>query len=128
MCRKKRTSPVTYTPSPVDTSDVVLSEGINELIEKLAANTHDVWAAGRIKDGWSYGEKRNDRKKLHPDLVPYGDLTEAEKQYDRDTAAETLCLITKLGYAIVPAEATASSEAPEADSDVSESADADAQK
>jgi hypothetical protein len=28
---------------------------MDELIETLAENTHNVWAAGRIKDGFTYG-------------------------------------------------------------------------
>lgn len=46
-----------YRPNPVDTSDVVLSEALVELTEKIARNTHDVWAVGRIREGWKYGEK-----------------------------------------------------------------------
>ena len=55
-----------YKPSPVDTSDVILPEELLELTEKIAENTHDVWATGRLKDGWSYGETRDDEKKTTP--------------------------------------------------------------
>lgn len=88
----------TYNPKPIDTSDVVLSPELLALTEKLAENTHDVWAQGRIEQGWQYGETRNDEKKLHPCLIPYGDLPESEKEYDRNTALETIKLIHKLGY------------------------------
>ena len=87
-----------YTPKPIKTDDVILSEDLLQLTEKLAENTHDVWAEGRIKDGWIYGEKRNDELKHHPCLVPYSELSESEKEYDRNTALETLKLIIKLGY------------------------------
>lgn len=90
----------TYNPNPVDTADVVLSEELLALTEKLAENTHDVWAKNRIEQGWQYGETRDDEKKLHPCLVPYDELPESEKEYDRNTAIETLKLITKLGYSI----------------------------
>ncbi len=89
-----------YIPNPVDTKDVVLDEEILELSEYLAKNTHEVWAKGRIDDGWSYGAVRNDEKKLHPCLIDYELLSEAEKEYDRRTAMETLKLIIKLGYKI----------------------------
>lgn len=88
----------TYNPKPIDTSDVVLSPELLALTEKLAENTHDVWAQGRIEQGWQYGETRNDEKKLHPCLIPYIDLPESEKEYDRNTALETIKLIHKLGY------------------------------
>ncbi len=44
-----------YKPQPLDLSNIVLSTKMDELIETLAENTHNVWAAGRIKDGFTYG-------------------------------------------------------------------------
>ncbi|MBQ9997919.1 MAG: Ryanodine receptor Ryr [Clostridia bacterium] len=93
-----------YNPKPIDTSDVVLSDDIMELAEVLAKNTHEVWSAGRIKDGWKYGEKRNDDLKETPCLIPYEQLSELEKKYDRETALNTLKLIVKLGYKIEKTE------------------------
>lgn len=90
----------TYTPKQIDTSDIELSSELLELTEKLAENTHDVWAASRINQGWKYGKQRNDEKKETPCLVPYGELPESEKDYDRNTALETLKHIIKLGYRI----------------------------
>lgn len=89
-----------YTPSPIDTSDITLPKELSQLLEKLAENVHEAWAQGRIKDGWSYGEKRDDTNKKHPCLVPYNELPEDEKEYDRRTALETLKLVTALGYEI----------------------------
>jgi hypothetical protein len=89
-----------YTPHPIDTSDIVLSSELLELTEKIAANVHDIWAVGRIADGWQYGEQRDDVRKLHPCLVPYEELLESEKEYDRNTALETLKVIRKLGFKI----------------------------
>lgn len=89
-----------YKPKPLDTSDVVLPDSLNELLERLAENTHEVWAVQRIKDGWRFGDKRDDETKEHPCLVPYMDLPESEKNYDRATAAETLKVAIVLGYKI----------------------------
>lgn len=89
-----------YEPKPIDTSDVVLSEEILSLTEKIAENVHDVWAVGRISEGWMYGTEKNMEKKITPALVPYSELSESEKDYDRNTALETLKLIVKLGYEI----------------------------
>ena len=89
-----------YTPKPIDTSDVKLPTEILDLCEKLAENTHEVWAKGRMEQGWVYGKERNDEKKETPCMVPYKDLSESEKDYDRNTAIETLKLIVKLGYKI----------------------------
>ena len=89
-----------YKPEPIDTSKITLSEEILLLREEIAKNVHDVWAAGRIKDGWTYGETRDDVKKTSPCLVPYDELSDKEKEYDRNTAIETLKLIIALGYNI----------------------------
>ena len=89
-----------YNPKPIDTSDIILDKEIMKLSEQLAKNTHEVWAAGRVADGWVWGEKRDDEKKIHPCLIEYEELPEFEKDYDRRTALETLKLIVKLGYKI----------------------------
>lgn len=89
-----------YKPNPIDTSGVVLPEELLVLTEKIAENVHENWSAGRILDGWSYGEKRDDVKKTTPCLVPYSELSEEEKAFDRNTALETLKLIVTLGYDI----------------------------
>lgn len=90
-----------YTPQPIDTTDVVLPEELEQLVEEMSKNVHEVWAETRIKQGWKYGEQRNDELKTHPCLVPYEDLPEEEKEYDRNTSIGTLKLIMKLGFRIV---------------------------
>lgn len=89
-----------YNPNPIDTSTINLPTDLLELTEKIAENVHEVWSQNRIKDGWKYGEVRNDERKETPCLIPYNELPESEKEYDRNTALETLKLIIKLGYDI----------------------------
>ena len=89
-----------YIPHPVDTSDIVLPPELNDLVEEMAENVHEVWAENRQAQGWTYGKERNDELKHHPCLVPYQELTEEEKRYDRETAIETLKLILKFGFKI----------------------------
>ena len=89
-----------YIPQPLDTSAIELPKSLQQLLEKLAENTHEVWAAQRIKDGWTYGRARDDEKKKHPGLVSYGDLPESEKEYDRMTAGEALKAVIAMGYQI----------------------------
>ena len=89
-----------YVPAPLDTSDVELSADILLLSEQMAKNTHEIWAAGRLADGWRWGPVRDDEKKEHPCLVPYEDLPEIEKDYDRRTSMETLKFLIKLGCRI----------------------------
>lgn len=89
-----------YNPKPMDSSDVQLPAELNGLIEKMSENVHEVWAQTRLSQGWVYGAERNDAAKTHPCLVPYEELSEDEKTYDRNTAIETLKLIMKLGFKI----------------------------
>lgn len=89
-----------YIPRPADTSGVELPTALGELTELLARHVHEVWAQGRMKEGWSYGPERSDADRRHPCLVAYEDLPESERDYDRQTAVQTLRLIVSLGYGI----------------------------
>ena len=93
-----------YKPNPIDTGDVVLPDEILELIEDLAENVHEVWASQRIQEGWTYGEKRDNDARKTPCLVPYDQLPEFEKEYDRSTALATIKFILKQGYQITRKE------------------------
>ena len=90
-----------YEPSPIGLDDVELSEDLSELQEAIAENAHEIWAKNRRDQGWSYGLERNDQKKETPDMIPYCNLPESEKLYDREMAMQTLKLVKKLGFEIV---------------------------
>ena len=96
----------TYIPKSIDLSDVDLSEDLNELREVIAENAHEIWAENRYAEGWRYGVQRNDELKLHPDMVPYSQLPEGEKEYDREMAMKTIKLLKKLGYDLIKREET----------------------
>ena len=89
-----------YKPNPIDTSNIQLPIELEELIEKIAENVHEVWAANREKEGWTYGDERDDVNKMTPCMVSYNELPENEKMYDRNTAVETIKLILSFGYKI----------------------------
>ena len=91
---------MTYKPQPIDTTKICLSDDILALSELLAKNSHEVWAAERINQGWTYGSARDDTQKHHPCLIPYEELAESEKVYDRCLTMETLKVILSLGYKI----------------------------
>lgn len=90
----------TYHPKLIDLKHVDLPEGFNELREAIAENAHDMWAMERQSEGWTYGLKRDDSKLETPDMVPYGNLPESEKEYDRIMAEDTLRLLMALGYKV----------------------------
>lgn len=89
-----------YQPKPIDTSKVELPAEIQEIGEMLAKNTHENWSAQRLADGWTWGPVRDDTRRHHPDLVPYEELPEEEKEYDRITARETLKVLLAMGFEI----------------------------
>ncbi len=89
-----------YTPRPLPTDGVALPPELDALAERLAEHVHDVWAEGRLAEGWTYGPRRDDDAKTHPGLVPYAELAEGEKDYDRRTAAGTLKAVLALGYEV----------------------------
>lgn len=89
-----------YNPVPVDLDGIELGEDLEDLTEALAEHAHDIWARQRLDQGWKYGKERNDKNLEHPDLVPYSDLSEQEKDYDRQTSMQTLKLLKRLGYEI----------------------------
>ena len=90
-----------YEPSPIALDDVELPDDLAELREAIAENAHEIWAKNRKDQGWTYGPERNDKKKETPDMIPYCNLPESEKLYDREMAMQTLKLVKKLGYEIV---------------------------
>lgn len=94
------TDGVEYVPHPIDVKDVSLDEDLLELSEAIAENAHEIWAYKRRFEGWTYGPERNDELKQHPDMIPYSELTEGEKYYDRDMALNTIRLVKKLGFNI----------------------------
>jgi len=92
-----------YIPQPIDTSAVQVPDDLVQLGEYLAKNIHEVWAQQRMSEGWTYGPMRDNERKQHPDLIPYEELTDGEKAYDRNTSMETIKVILSLGYRITKA-------------------------
>ncbi len=93
---------MTPSPIPIDTSDIALPSELLALTETLARHAHEVWQRQRLADGWTFGPERDDARRLHPSLVPYDELSDSERQYDRNAAMETLRAVIALGYRILP--------------------------
>lgn len=93
-----------YTPNPVDTSRIELSEELKTAAEIISKNIHEVWAKNRMNEGWRYGEEHNSEKKLHPCIVEYEALSESEKDVDRATVNQTIKMLLLLGYKIEKVE------------------------
>lgn len=90
-----------YEPTPLDLANAELPEPLGPVIEQLGKHLHNVWAQERLKDGWVLGPERSDKLKEHPFLIPYEDLPERERDYDRNMAIHTLKYIINSGYQII---------------------------
>jgi hypothetical protein len=89
-----------YEPSPIPTENVVLDDEILDLVERLAENAHDIWASERLRDGWTFGPERDDTERRHPCLVPYAQLLERDRDYDRTMVIGSIRAILALGFTI----------------------------
>lgn len=84
---------------PIDIGDEVLIT-VSEL-EELAIMEHRRWWADRALNGWKYGPERSDPEKIHPNMVPYDALSEADKQKDRDFVLEVISVFREEGLIIM---------------------------
>lgn len=93
---------MSYEPDMRFAERAKLPEELQSVLELAAARVHDVWAAGKIEDGWQWGEKLDEERKHHPCLVPYEELTEHDREYDRRTAAATIQCLVEMGLINLP--------------------------
>lgn len=91
-----------YKPAPLDLSAVTLNPKMEELVDQLAENTHNLWAKERIQQGWTYGLEEDSDNLRSPHLVPYAKVDEAIKKANRDTASETVRTLLVYGYNLDP--------------------------
>ena len=60
-----------YKPAPLDLSAIELSQKMEELVDLLSENTHNLWAKERIGQGWTYGLNEDPDCRRSPHLLPY---------------------------------------------------------
>lgn len=72
-----------------------------EDLEKMAEAAHNVWAKGKIDQGWKYGEKTDKESKIHSCLVPYNELSEGDKQSDRDLVKGIPDILHQAGFIMI---------------------------
>ena len=70
-------------------------------LELLAEAEHDGRMEHKIRNGWVYGEKRDDAKKIDPALLPYKDLSEQDKDKDRNSVRYYQDILKEAKYKIV---------------------------
>ncbi len=69
-------------------------------LEQLSIREHIRWMTERARQGWVYGAVRDNARKHHPSIIPWDDLSEGEKQKDRDTVINLPVLIEKAGFRV----------------------------
>ena len=89
-----------YEPKSLDLTRVEIPADLNNLVEQLSEITHDNWLKQRVADGWRHGQSRNDLLKEHPCIVPYDELPESEKEYDRKISLGVIQAMLALGYRV----------------------------
>lgn len=79
----------------------VASDAIAAAVEPMAEAEHNGWMAHRARNGWTWGETRDDAAKRHPSMLPYAQLTEREKDKDRNNIRHYPEFAARAGYRIV---------------------------
>ena len=77
----------------------------DELVERLAEAAHDIWRAGKERDGWRHGPDKDEKLMTHPWMVPYTDprLPPQGKEANRVTVRTIPEKLSVAGYVMVPA-------------------------
>ena len=73
----------------------------SETLERLAEAAHKVWMDGKLRNHWKYGPVTDKGKKIHSCLVAYDQLSEADKESDRDMVRGIPKILAAAGYKIV---------------------------
>ncbi|XP_053365921.1 ryanodine receptor 2 [Clarias gariepinus] len=89
--------PVVFTPTPVDTNQVMLPPQLELIRERLAENLHELWLLEKTERGWTHGPVRDDSKQVHPGLVEFSKLPDQEKHKSLQAADHTLRSLLALG-------------------------------
>lgn len=69
-------------------------------LEMLAEAEHDGWMESRIRNGWTYGEVRNDDQRIHDLIRPYRDLPDRQKEKDRDAVLHYPEIVSLAGFGL----------------------------
>jgi hypothetical protein len=93
---------------PVGERASKLFEFTPEEIEIMAIMEHERWMKSKKDDNWTYAPPpRDDEKKTHHCQLPWEELSEDEKQKDRDTIKALPDMLHEIGfevYSLVPEE------------------------
>jgi hypothetical protein len=66
----------------------------------MAEYEHARWNVERLLEGWKYSTEKDVANKKSPSLIPWRDLTEGVKRWDRDAVRNVPLLLSKINYEI----------------------------
>lgn len=72
-----------------------------EEIEFLAEREHELWVGERVAKGWTYGEIRDDQRKIHDCIAPWAALSETQREKDRNAIRALPVILAKVYLKIV---------------------------
>ncbi|MFI9489038.1 RyR domain-containing protein [Promicromonospora sp. NPDC052451] len=81
------------------------------VVDARAVDEHDRWTAEKVAAGWTYGPQRDDARRLHPDLRPWDELSEADREKDRAAIRAIPVILADFGLHVVPLDGDAGWEA-----------------
>jgi hypothetical protein len=94
---------VGFAPAPLTDWDAASFEFENaEHVETMARLEHQRWCAERAAEGWTYAPgPKDEQAKTHPDLLPWGELPEAEKDKNRAPVRAIPRILARAGLQVV---------------------------
>ena len=70
------------------------------LLQQMASQEHERWCRERWLSGWVFNSQRNDAEQRHDKLVPYKQLSDEVREFDRATVTELPGLLGALGISL----------------------------
>ena len=98
LTRSRTMQGAMFDPQPYNLSSVTLPLVMQEIAEQVTHNNHEVWAEYHIEQGWIWGSCYDAEKKLHPCILPYHSLTDAQRATNSIATIDILKIIMALEY------------------------------
>ncbi|XP_061157949.1 LOW QUALITY PROTEIN: ryanodine receptor 3-like [Syngnathus typhle] len=89
-----------FEPKPITTANIALPEKLEHFVNKYAEHSHEKWSAEKVLLGWKYGDRVDEKARIHPQLRTYKALTEKEKDIYRWPIRESLKSMLAMGWSI----------------------------
>jgi len=99
-CLAERLAAFSYRIAPLTDWEAERFEFGAEEIEGMSRMEHERWCADRRRNGWTYGERRDNKRQRHPDLVSWEELTDEAREKDRVMVRDLPAFLAKAGFQV----------------------------